>query len=61
MKKTKMKKTFKNLAKLELLTRQIANDMKSQQLYDFKQMESGLMCCADWIKKETKKIKGMDR
>ena len=59
--KTKMKKTFDNLDKLELLTRQIANDMESQQHYDLKYLGTNLQNYAEWIKAETIKLKEMER
>ena len=60
-KEPKMKKTFENLEKLELLTRQISNDLRSQQHYDLTYFGENLANYAEWIEKETKKIKEMEK
>ena len=59
--KVKMKKTFCNLRRLELLSRKIANDMESQQAYDLKYIGTNLQNYAEWIKTETTKLKEMER
>ena len=57
----KMKKTFENLVKLELLTRQISNDLISQQHYDLSYFGENLKNYADWVQEQTEKLKKEER
>jgi len=55
-KKKKMKKTFDNLTKLEMLTRQVSNDLISQDSYDHSYLGENLKNYADWVKREKEKL-----
>ena len=57
----KMSKTFSNLVKLELLTRQISNDLISQKSYDHSYFGENLKNYADWIQEQTDKLKKEER
>ena len=51
-----MRKTTEKLNKIELLTRQVANDLKSNYHYDFSEFEIGLLEYANWLETITKEI-----
>lgn len=54
--KPKLKKTIVSLKRLELSTRQISQDMLSQQHYDLNYVGEYLLKYAEWIEEEIKKI-----